>query len=105
MVKIRLTRLGKHKMPYYRMVAIDSRAKRDGGYIALLGTIEPRKKIVKINSSLLLDFLNKGAQPSEIVINLLKTQGIWTQYLKDKKISAKKKHKRPTKKIVSKPTK
>jgi small subunit ribosomal protein S16 len=75
MVKIRLTRLGKHKMPYYRMVAIDSRSKRDGGYIALLGTIEPRKKIIKINNALLLEFLNKGAQPSETVINILKTQG------------------------------
>jgi small subunit ribosomal protein S16 len=75
MVKIRLTRFGKHKMPYYRMVAIDSRAKRDGGYIALIGTIEPRKKIYKINNTILTEFLNKGAEPSETVVNLLKQQG------------------------------
>lgn len=88
-------------MPYYRLVAIDSRNKRDGGYIALLGTIEPRKKIIKINNTLLLEFLNKGAQPTETVINLLKSQGLWTQYIKDKK-SAIKKHKRPSKKKTSK---
>jgi small subunit ribosomal protein S16 len=76
MVKIRLTRLGKHKMPYYRMVAIDSRIKRDGGYLALIGTIEPRKKIQKINKTLLLKFLNDGAVASNTVVNILKQQGI-----------------------------
>jgi ribosomal protein S16 len=52
----------------------------------------------------LLEFLNKGAQPSETVINILKTQGFWTEYIKTKKNKAKK-HKRPTKKTTSKPAK
>ena len=91
-------------MPYYRIVAIDSRSKRDGGYIALLGTIEPRKKIVKIDNALILEFLNEGAQPSETVVNLLKEQGLWSEYLKSKK-AKKAKHKRPSKKTTSKPTK
>ena len=41
LVKIRLTRLGKHKNPFYRIVAVDSRRKRDGSYLALVGTYEP----------------------------------------------------------------
>jgi small subunit ribosomal protein S16 len=92
LVKIRLTRLGKHKDPFYRIVATDSRTKRDGAYIALLGTFEPSDGIIKIKKDLVIDFLIKGAQPTETILNILKNEGIWAEYIKNKKIV--KKHQR-----------
>ena len=76
LVKIRLTRLGKHKNPFYRIVATDSRNKRDGGYLALLGTYEPFSGKVNFKSEEVVSFLLKGAQPSETVLNLLKAKGV-----------------------------
>lgn len=89
MVKIRMTRLGRNKLPFYRIVAVDSRVKRDGGYIELLGTYEPFKGVVNINEELTLKFLNNGAQPSDTVKSFLKEKGIWKKY-NDAKIMAKK---------------
>jgi small subunit ribosomal protein S16 len=85
MVKIRLTRFGKHKVPMYRVVATDSHTKRDGGYIALLGTINPDKHLVSFEKEQVLKFLETGAQPSETVKNLLKKEGIWAEFLNSKK--------------------
>jgi small subunit ribosomal protein S16 len=77
MVKIRMTRLGKHKSPAYRIVAVDSRKKRDGEYIALLGTYNlANKPALSLNKELVLEFLNKGAQPSETIKNFLKKEKI-----------------------------
>ena len=81
LVKIRLTRLGKHKNPFYRIVATDSRNKRDGGYLALLGTYEPFSGKVNFKSEEVVSFLLKGAQPSETVLNLLKAKGVWNTFL------------------------
>lgn len=97
MVKIRLTRLGKHKDPFYRIVATDSRTKRDGGFIAILGTYEPFSGKTVINSQLTLDFLSKGAQPTDTILNLFKTNGIWAEFLKTKNSKKAKKHRRPKK--------
>ncbi|MDR2823420.1 MAG: 30S ribosomal protein S16 [Mycoplasmataceae bacterium] len=98
MVKIRLTRLGKHKAPFYRIVATDSRVKRDGKYIALLGTFEPNKGIIKIKHDIAVDYLIKGAQPTETILSMFKSQGIWAEYLKTK---ATKKNKPNTKRKLS----
>ena len=84
MVKIRLTRLGKHKSPFYRIVAVDSRNKRDGGYLALVGTYEPFEGKVNFKTEVVLDLLSKGAVPSETVLNLLKNKGIWKQFQQTK---------------------
>lgn len=92
MVKIRLTRLGKHKDPFYRIVLTDSRTKRDGKYILQLGTFEPNEGVIKIKKDLVIDALIKGAQPTETILNMLKNEGIWAEYIKVKK--AKKKHHR-----------
>ena len=97
MVKIRLTRLGKHKSPFYRIVAVDSRNKRDGGYLALVGTYEPFEG--KVN------FKSEVAVPSETVLNLLKEKGIWKQFQQTKspkKVTKKtsKKTKKATKKVT-----
>lgn len=92
MVKIRLTRLGKHKKPFFRIIAIDQRKRRDGAYLELFGTYDPISKKVTINEKTILEFLNKGAQPSQTVLNILKKHGIWVKF-KSTKIKMKS-HKR-----------
>ena len=96
MVKIRLTRLGKHKSPFYRIVAVDSRSKRDGDYLDLVGTYEPFEGKVNLKSEVILDLLSKGAVPSETVLNILKEKGIWKQFQQTK--TPKKAVKKPNKK-------
>ena len=97
MVKIRLTKIGRHKNPFYRIVTTDSRNKRDGAYLELLGTYEPFEGKIKINEELTLKVLSLGAQPTETVLSMLKTQGIWAKYLATKTT---KKPKAKTKKVT-----
>lgn len=81
MVKMRLTRMGRHKSPYYRIVVTDSRKRRDGDYIALIGNYEPFEGMVNVNEALALEWLNKGAQPSDTAKSILKKQGIWKKFM------------------------
>ena len=90
MVKIRLTRLGKHKDPFYRIVAIDYKSKRDGGYLALLGTYEPFSGKANLRSEEILKFLKNGAQASETCLNLFKAKGLYKTFLEGKKKPTKK---------------
>ena len=73
-VKIRLTRAGAKKSPFYHIIAIDSRAKRDGAYLEQLGSYDPRVNpaVVKLNQERVSYWLGVGAQPSETVASLLK---------------------------------
>lgn len=96
MVKIRLTRLGKHKNPFYRIVAVDSRRKRDGSYLALVGTYEPFSGKVILKTDIILDLLSKGAVPSETVANILKQKGVLQQLAQTQKKPAKKTNKAKT---------
>ena len=77
-VKLRLLRMGAKKAPFYRIVAADSRAPRDGRFIELLGTYDPRTNPAKvtIKEEEVLKWLNNGAQPSDTVKNLLSKEGI-----------------------------
>ena len=78
MVKLRLTRMGAKKSPFYRIVAIDSRKARDGEYIDQIGYYDPisdPKKIV-IDGDKAKEWLAKGAQPTDTVLGLLISQGI-----------------------------
>ena len=77
-VKIRLKRMGAKKAPFYRVVVADARAPRDGRFIDEIGTYNPTKDpaIVNINGEKALEWLNKGAQPSETVKALLKKAGV-----------------------------
>ena len=88
-VKIRLMRMGAKKRPFYRIVATDSRSRRDGEYLELIGTYNPinSEKDVKINEEVALKWLNNGAIPSDTVRNLLKDAGIMKKFAesKDKK--------------------
>ena len=72
-VKLRLMRMGKKKQPTYRVVAADSRSPRNGRFIEILGTYEPRAEpsVIKIDADKAVAWLNKGAQPTERVEKLL----------------------------------
>ena len=81
-VKIRLTRVGKKKQPSYRVVVMDSRKPRDGKYIEQIGRYDPRQdpSLIEIDNERALDWLNKGAQPTERAQKLLEVSGAWTQF-------------------------
>jgi len=77
-VRIRLTRKGAHKKPFYRVIVADSRKRRDGPFIEILGTYDPMKdpSVVKIDTERASYWLDKGAQPSSAVMKLLKISGL-----------------------------
>ena len=81
-VKIRLMRVGKKKQPTYRVVVADGRSPRDGRYIEIIGHYQPRQEPsgFSIDDTKVIDWLNKGAQPTEQVHKLLVGAGIWEQY-------------------------
>ena len=72
-VKIRLKRMGTHKKPFYRVIVADSRSPRDGRNIDMIGTYDPLKKDaqVTLDQAKALDWLKKGAIPSDTVKTLL----------------------------------
>ena len=75
-VSIRLMRFGKKKFPYYRIVALDKRQKRDGAYIEKLGTYNPllKEKNIHIKKEKYEYWTSKGAQISEGMERLLKNK-------------------------------
>ena len=84
-VKLRLKRMGAKKRPFYRIVAIDSRTKRDGEYIELVGTYSPLEDSkVNIDEAVALKWLNNGAIPTDTVRNLLSKAGIMKKYAESK---------------------
>jgi small subunit ribosomal protein S16 len=85
-VKIRLTRTGKKKQPTYRVVVMDSRKPRDGRYIEQIGRYDAREdpSLVEIDNDRALDWLRKGAQPTERAQKLLEISGAWAQFRVDK---------------------
>ena len=92
-VKLRLTRIGRHKDPFFRVVAADSRYARDGRYIEQIGYFDPDKGIENavINEELALKWLDLGATPSDTVKSMLSRKGILAKHAQSKvKPSAKK---------------
>lgn len=83
-VKIRLTRMGAKQRPSYRIVASDSRVKRDGKYLELIGTYDPISKQTRIDEEIAMKWLERGAQPSDTVRNLLSKAGVIKKFA-DKK--------------------
>ncbi|MGD1012180.1 MAG: 30S ribosomal protein S16 [Acidimicrobiales bacterium] len=81
-VKLRLMRMGKKKQPTYRVVVADSRSPRDGRFIEAVGTYAPRLEpsTVEIDNARALEWLAKGAQPTETVRKLLVISGAWEQF-------------------------
>ena len=77
-VKIRLTRMGKKKNPFYRIVVADQRSRRDGAPIEEIGYYDPMTNpaTVKIDAEKAQQWIKNGAQPSDTVRSLLKKSGI-----------------------------
>lgn len=79
-VKIRLSRIGKKHVPFYRLVAIDSRKKRDGAYLANIGTFDGIKsKVVVFHEEIYNEWISKGALPTDAakkIYKLYKKQAI-----------------------------
>jgi small subunit ribosomal protein S16 len=75
-------RMGKKKQPTYRVVAADSRSPRNGRFIEIVGTYEPREEPsrVHIDNDKAVAWLRKGAQPTDTVEKLLKQSGAWEQF-------------------------
>ncbi len=94
-VKIRLTRIGRHKDPFYRIVVADSRSPRDGRYIEQIGTYDPAlgDSEATIDEELALKWLNNGATPSDSVRAMLSAKGIMTKYAEGKAKKANKEQK------------
>ncbi len=78
MVKIRLMRLGAHKRPFYRLVVADSRARRNGPFIEILGTYDPLKEPseIKLDVEKAKLWMQRGAQPTDIVKKLMQRTGL-----------------------------
>lgn len=77
-VRIRLTRMGTRKKPFYRMVAADSEAPRDGKFLEILGTYDPTKDPAKISihKEKVNSWLKRGAAVSEPARAILKKEGL-----------------------------
>lgn len=77
-VKIRLTRMGQKKKPFYRIVVADSRSPRDGRIIDTVGHYNPvsEPKEIKLDEEKITKWLGNGAKPTDIVNKLLKDNGI-----------------------------
>src|SRR5882757_3323170 len=81
-VKIKLTRLGKIRNPQYRISVADSRTRRDGRAIEVIGRYHPKEdpSLIEINSERAQYWLGVGAQPTEPVLQLLKITGDWQKF-------------------------
>jgi len=81
-VKIRLKRMGKIRSPFYRVVVMDSRTKRDGRAIEEIGLYHPTREpsVIEIDSERAQYWLGVGAQPTEQVAALLKVTGDWQKF-------------------------
>ena len=81
-VKIRLKRMGKKFAPFYRVVVLDSRKRRDGRVIEEIGIYDPTQEpsLIKIDGERAKYWLGVGAQPSKTVHNLLKITGDWQAF-------------------------
>ena len=86
-VKIRLNRMGAKKNPFYRIVVADSRAPRDGRFIEILGNYDPSQQpaVVNVDEEKGMDWMRKGAQPTDTVKSLLRKQGIMSKFAEAKK--------------------
>jgi small subunit ribosomal protein S16 len=80
-VHLRLTRTGRHKRPFYRVVAADSRKPRDGRYLEILGTYDALKNppLAELKPDRVEYWLSQGAQPSVTVRSVLRRAGLLTK--------------------------
>lgn len=88
-VHLRLTRMGRHKRPFYRVVAADSQMKRDGRFLEIIGTYDPLKESDKatFKEDRVLAWLQNGAQPTDSVRALLRRTGVYKALSESKKLA------------------
>ncbi|WP_298591119.1 30S ribosomal protein S16 [uncultured Selenomonas sp.] len=81
-VKIRLTRMGAKKNPFYRIVVADSRSPRDGRFIEILGNYDSTKEpaVIHVDEDKAIDWMSKGAQPTDTVRSLFSKKGIMAKF-------------------------
>ena len=81
-LKLRLARGGAKKRPFYHIVVADARSPRDGRYLEIVGTYDPRREpsAITVDNDKAVEWLRKGAQPSERVQKLLQVSGAWDQF-------------------------
>ena len=81
-VKIRLARGGAKKKPVYQVVVADERCPRDGRFIEQLGQYDPRQEqsLLNFKDERALEWLKKGAQPTDTVRRLLRDAGVWAKF-------------------------
>ena len=77
-VKIRLSKKGRKKLPYYHIVVADSRAPRDGKFVERIGLYNPQTNpaTIELNFDSALDWLQKGAQPTDTCRAILSEKGV-----------------------------
>jgi len=75
MLKIRLTRMGRRKFPFYRIVVLDSKKARDADYIEKVGHYDPRSKELMLNRDRIEYWISKGAQLTNTVAKLIAKEG------------------------------
>nr|YP_009571413.1 ribosomal protein S16 [Gisekia pharnaceoides]QBC67788.1 ribosomal protein S16 [Gisekia pharnaceoides] len=80
MVKLRLKRCGKKQRAVYRIVAIDVRSRREGRDLRKVGFYDPIKNQTYLNVPAILYFLEKGAQPTETVYDILNRGGVLKEF-------------------------
>ena len=75
-------RVGKKKQPYYRVVAADARSPRDGRFIEIVGTYDPRRdpSVIEVRADRAVHWLRSGAQPTDRVRKLLQISGAWEDF-------------------------
>ncbi len=85
-VKLRLQRFGSKKNPFYRIVVADSKHRRDGRYLEILGTYDPKQtpSLVTLDEERSLEWLRYGAQPTDTVKNILSKRGLMAKYRSQK---------------------
>ena len=81
-VKIRLTRMGAKKNPFYRIVVADSCSPRDGRFIEILGNYDSTKEpaVINVDEDKAIDWMSKGAQPTDTVRSLFSKKGIMAKF-------------------------
>jgi len=87
LVKIRLSRIGRKKRPFYRIVVVDSHKRRDSDYIERIGYYHPldNPATVEIDGEAALKWLRNGAQPTDTVHSLFQREGIWLRFKLEKR--------------------
>ncbi|VEU81201.1 30S ribosomal protein S16 [Haploplasma axanthum] len=75
-VKIRLQRFGSNKKPFYRVVASDSKAPRDGKFLEIIGTYDPLIDKVSIDAAKVTKWLDNGAKPTDTVKSLFRKYNV-----------------------------